>query len=127
MIVRITTAQVCRIYDNQVHCGVLRDAGALAGAVNTPFQEVFGLVPYPSVVQKAGKLLDGIQRVQAFTDGNKRVAWLSTTSFLQINGQVIDPLLSPEEIDDFVRSLARMEQPEVVAAAWLNERTHGTV
>lgn len=121
---RITTEIVCTIYDQEIKAGRLRDPALLDGAVNAPFQSGGGSDLYPTLVQKAGKLLDGIQRVQAFTDGNKRVAWLSTNMLLNLNGQILQEV-PDEEVDAFVRSLADHPEAEKVAAAWLNARLHG--
>lgn len=124
MIRRITPHEVNAIYVEQVKAGTLRDWGLLEGAVMAPFQDVFGFEVYPTLIQKAGKLLDSVQRVQAFTDGNKRLAWLSTVVFLQQNGQVVIDLAA-EEIDDFIRQLSAFDDPEVRAAQWLNDRCVG--
>lgn len=117
----ITVRHVRRIYDEQVHAGELRDFGLLDGAVAAPGQHVFGRELYPTVAQKAGKLLDGIQRVQAYTDGNKRLAWLSTMAFLELNGQTLVDVPT-EEVDRFVRGLVGAAGAEIVAAVWINER-----
>ena len=109
------------IYDAEVGVGVLRDFGLLDGAVCAPFQDVFGVEVYPSLAQKAGKLLDGIQRAQAYSDGSKRLAWLATNTFVEMNGQLIRAV-PDEEVDEFVRGLNMLPAPEVVAAVWLNDR-----
>lgn len=121
MTIRILLADVMEIFESQVQAGVLRDPGLLDGAVSAPFQIVFDRDLYPTLAQKAGKLLEGIQRVQAYSDGNKRLAWLTTVSFLQWNGQILIDVDQPE-VDLFVRSLVDLENPEIAAALWLNER-----
>ena len=126
MTVRIYLKHVKRIYSRQVGAGQLRDEGRLEGAVNAPFQEVFGQVLYPTLPAKAGKLLDGIQRVQAYTDGNKRLAWHSTVAFLQLNGQVVEDT-SAVEVDGFIRALEGRKDAEHYAAAWLNTRMRGVI
>lgn len=75
---------------------------------------------------KAGKLLDGIQRVQAYTDGNKRLAWHSTVAFLQLNGQVINDTPAVD-VDEFIRGLESRDAAESHAAEWLNQRMRGMV
>ena len=117
----ITTRQVIALYDSQVAGGTLRNHGRLDLAVAAPFHAFLGLEPYPTVDAKAGKLLDGIQRAQAYSDGNKRLAWVATLTFLNLNGwDIID--VKAEDVDDFVRSLASASNPEREAAAWLRER-----
>ena len=120
----ITVAQVRLIYDTHVQAGVLRDPGLLEHAVRSPFQDVFGVELYPTLAQKAGELLDGIQRVQAYTDGNKRLAWHATMAFLDLNGQRLTDA-EPHDVDDFVRSLAGEQRGELIAAVWLNDRMTG--
>ena len=121
MIHPITTALVVDLYASQVRAGVLREYGALDGAVGAPFVEFSGYSPYPTLAQKAGKLLDGIQRVQAFSDGNKRIAWLATDVFLYHNGQVLKET-DPNHINEFVRGLAGCKDGEVRATEWLSQR-----
>ena len=53
MTVRIYLRHVKRIYDRQVGAGQLRDEGLLEGAVNAPFQEVFG-----AFLQLNGQVID---------------------------------------------------------------------
>lgn len=48
-------------------------------------QEVF-----PTLIEKAARLAYGIAEAQAFNDGNKRLAWLSTVVFLELNGVELD-------------------------------------
>lgn len=124
MIQKVNTTQVCALYDAVVRDGVLRDHNLLDGAVNAPFLGTFDMEFYPTLAQKAGKLLDGIQRVQAYTDGNKRLAWHSTLLFLQLNGQTIRPM-PPEHVNTFVRSLAGAKGAELIAATWVNSRMIG--
>lgn len=121
MTIAISVDQVQQIYAQQVGAGVLRDRGLLEGAVAAPYQDVFGRALYPTLAQKAGKLLEVVQRVQAYTDGNKRLAWLTTMAFLELNGQTIVDLPAPD-VDAFVRSLVGVPQAERVAAQWINER-----
>ncbi|WP_202613748.1 type II toxin-antitoxin system death-on-curing family toxin [Ornithinimicrobium cerasi] len=121
MIRVLSVGHVQLIYAEQVRAGRLRDFGLLDGAVAAPYQNVFGHELYPTLAQKAGKLLEGIQRVQAYTDGNKRLAWLSTMTLLEMNGQTIMEV-SASEVDGFVRGLVGVPDAEVKAALWLNDR-----
>lgn len=120
MIREITVEQVIAIHRTYVRAGPLRDRDVLEGAVASPFQSVFGLEPYPTVTQKAVKLAEGISRAQAFVDGNKRLAWLSLTAFLEINGLVV----CADEVEAAEWVLGLQDDPNSLTAGthWLNER-----
>ena len=126
MIKKVTLRQAQRLYDGYIAQGPLRDAGVLDAALNAPFQSAFGEDAYPTLTAKAGKLLDGIQRAQAYSDGNKRLAWLCTVAFLQTNGQVLVEM-PDSEADDFVRSLVGDPNAPRTAAIWLNARLVSTL
>jgi death on curing protein len=78
------------------HLGVgpVRDVGLLDSAVARPRSSAFGEDAYPSVSLKAAALLQSITNNHALVDGNKRLAWLATTVFLDLNG------LAPDLTDD---------------------------
>lgn len=64
----------------------VRDFILLHSAVERPRASYNGLYLYPTLFSKAAALLYSICMNHAFTDGNKRTAWLSTKRFLFING-----------------------------------------
>lgn len=64
----------------------IRDFILLHSAVERPRASYNGLYLYPTIFSKAAALLYSICMNHAFTDGNKRTAWLSTKRFLFING-----------------------------------------
>lgn len=118
---RITVAQVQRIYEDHVAAGALLHPDKLDGAVNAPFQHVFGCEVHPTLVQKAAKLMDGLSRAQAYIDGNKRLAWLSGVTLLEVNGlYLVD--LTPDEAAGFVLDLNGSEEGLVEASVWINDR-----
>lgn len=63
----------------------IRDAGLLGSAVARPQTTVGGNDAYPSVWLKAAALLQSIVDNHALIDGNKRLGWLATAVFLEIN------------------------------------------
>lgn len=65
---------------------LLRDPGALAAAAARPQTTVFGQDAYPSLVLKAAALLHSITRNHPLVDGNKRLGWLATRAFCELNG-----------------------------------------
>lgn len=74
--------------------GPVRDVGLLASAVARPRATAFGEDAYPTLAAKAAALLHSIARNHALVDGNKRLAWLATVVFLDLNDQ---PVEMPDE------------------------------
>ena len=74
--------------------GPVRDMGLLDSAAARPRSSAFGEDAYPTVALKSAALLHSITSNHALVDGNKRLAWLATTVFLDLNG------FSPELADD---------------------------
>ena len=74
--------------------GPVRDVGLLDSAVNRPRSSAFGEDAYVTLSLKAAALLQSIAKNHALVDGNKRLAWLSTVVFCDLNG------LSPQLTDD---------------------------
>ncbi len=64
--------------DIPVEDGV-RDMALLESAVNAPFQTFGGQDLFPSIYEKAARLLYGIANNHAFVEGNKRTAvqWIT--------------------------------------------------
>ena len=63
----------------------LRDVGLLGSAVARPQTTVGGQDAYASIWLKAAALLQSIVNNHALVDGNKRLGWLSTAVFLELN------------------------------------------
>lgn len=79
----------------------VRDMGLLGSAVARPQTTVFGEDAYPELEDKAAALLQSIVINHALVDGNKRLGWLSTAVFLEINGLSVAHV-SNDEVYDFV-------------------------
>jgi death-on-curing protein len=67
----------------------IRDAGLLGSAVARPQTTVFGEDAYPDLWTKAAALLVSIVKNHALVDGNKRLGWLATAVFLDLNGVAV--------------------------------------
>ena len=63
----------------------IRDEGALAAALMRP-----QLGYYESLIDEAAALMESLANNHAFIDGNKRVAFFVTDTFLRMNGRFID-------------------------------------
>jgi len=66
--------------------GPVRDIGLLDAAMGRPRSTVFGTDAYPTLALKAAALLHSLAKSHPHVDGNKRLAWLATTVFLELNG-----------------------------------------
>lgn len=64
----------------------VRDLGLLGAAAARPQATAFGEDAYPDIWTKAAALLHSIVKNHALVDGNKRLGWLATAVFLEING-----------------------------------------
>lgn len=70
--------------------GPVRDVGLLDSAAARPRSSALGENAYPSLDLKAAALLHSIARNHALVDGNKRLAWLATVVFLDLNDHAPD-------------------------------------
>jgi death-on-curing protein len=62
-----------------------RDIGLLGSAAARPQTTAFGQDAYPDLQTKAAALLQSIVNNHALVDGNKRLGWLATAVFLELN------------------------------------------
>ena len=90
MTVVISVDLCLQIFDTEINAGSLRDRGLLEAAVAAPFAGFGNQEVFPTLIEKAARLAYGIAEAQAFNDGNKRLAWLSTVVFLELNGVELD-------------------------------------
>lgn len=63
----------------------LRDPGALESAIMRPQMGY-----YDGLIEEAAALMESLSQNHPFIDGNKRVAFAVTDTFLQMNGHYID-------------------------------------
>lgn len=93
--------------------GPVRDLGLLDSACARPRARALGADLYPTIEGKAAALLHSLARNHALLDGNKRLAWLATAVFLELNGQPID--LDDESAFQLVMDVAggRIEAAEI--------------
>lgn len=102
----------------------IRDVGLLASAAARPQTTVGGEDAYPDLMTKAAALLHSIVKNHALVDGNKRLAWLATAVFLQLNG--VDILgVANDDIFDFVMGVAPGHESADEIAARLTRLIEG--
>lgn len=80
-----------------------------------PQTTAFGADAYPDIWTKAAALLHSIVKNPALVDGNKRLGWLTTAVFLEINGIQISRA-SNDDVYDLVINVAA-GQPSIDAIA----------
>ncbi len=83
----------------------VRDMGLLGSAVARPQTTVFGEDAYPDIWTKATALLHSIVNNHALVDGNKRLGWLATAVFLEMNDSSVSEA-SNDEVYDLVLTVA---------------------
>jgi death-on-curing protein len=101
----------------------IRDLGLLGSAVARPRTTAFGSDAYPDIWTKAGALLHSIVNNHALVDGNKRLGWLATAVFLELNGASVAAAPN-EDVYDLVMSVAATDVSVDEVAAELR-RLHG--
>ncbi|MGK2955195.1 MAG: type II toxin-antitoxin system death-on-curing family toxin [Solirubrobacterales bacterium] len=83
----------------------VRDMGLLGSAVARPQTTVGGEDAYPTVWTKAAALLQSLVVNHGLIDGNKRLGWLSTAVFLEINGASVSSA-SNDDVYELVMRVA---------------------
>lgn len=102
----------------------IRDVGLLGSAAARPQATAFGDDAYPDLWTKAAALLHSILKNHALVDGNKRLGWLATAVFLEINGVgvahvpndtvydfVIAVTVGHHEVDEIASELRALVEP----------------
>ncbi|WP_173923115.1 type II toxin-antitoxin system death-on-curing family toxin [Agromyces sp. Marseille-P2726] len=97
-----------------------RGRNLLLSALAAPMP-VFGEDVHPTLDEKAATLLLAVMRNHALADGNKRLAWLVTAAFLELNGVdlVVDDV---DAADRFLRSVASGDVEPADVAEWVRQR-----
>ena len=83
----------------------IKDLGLLGSAVARPQASAFGIEAYPDLVSKAAAILQSLVNIHALVDGNKRLGWLATAVFLELN-TVEASTLPNDEVFDLVMWIA---------------------
>lgn len=83
----------------------IRDAGLLGSAVARPQTTIALDDAYPTIWLKAAALLQSIVGSHALIDGNKRLGWLATAVFLEINDASVATATNGE-VYDLVMAIA---------------------
>jgi death-on-curing protein len=100
-----------------LRAGPVRDIGLLDSAGARPKSSALGEDAYPCVELKAAALLHSMARNHPLVDGNKRLAWLATVVFLDLNGYEL--AATDDEAFDVVMAASQDELDVVEIAAAL--------
>ena len=114
-----TTRLAIEIHDDQItqfggEFG-LRDAGALESALARP-----QIGYYDGIIEDAAALMESLTINHPFVDGNKRVAFFVTDTFLRMNGHFVD-CDSIEAYDHFMHLFDTNSFRFVELVAWLSD------
>ena len=96
----------------------VRDLGLLIGAVERPSLKYRGMDVYTPLAMKAAAFMESLARNNALFDGNKRLSWLATNVFLEMNHA------SLHFSDNEIFSLLREVQQGYLATNELAHRLH---
>ncbi len=95
----LTTEQVVRIGQRMLGKAFLvRDLGLLEAATARPATVLFGEDAYPGLLEKAAALLHSIAKNHPLVDGNKRLGYVATATFLELNGVSVREGVQADEI-----------------------------
>ena len=96
----------------------VRDVGLLGSAAARPRTTVLGRDAYPDLWEKAAALLQSLVKGHPLVDGNKRLGWLATAVFLEIN--VLRTSSIPnDDVYEFIMGVAAGDQEIAVLAGEL--------
>lgn len=99
----------------------VRDLGALESALNMPRAMFSGKYLHDDLYAMAAAYLFHLVQNHPFVDGNKRIGTYAALAFLDIND--VEVLADPNELADFVLSVARGESHKEEIAAFLRAKT----
>ena len=94
----------------------IRDLGLPGSAAARSQASAFGQNAYGDLWSKAGALLQSIVKNHALVDGNKRLAWLATAVFLELNGVTVTDV-SNDAVYELITDVAAGDRsPDEIAA-----------
>jgi len=98
------TVEDLLVLSEDLRVGPLRDLGLLDSAAHRPTSTLWGRESYRTLDEKAASLLESLVRNHPLVDGNKRLGWLATVVFMDINGAWIEA--PDDEAYDLVMTVA---------------------
>ena len=95
----------------------IRDLGLIGSAAARPQTTVFGEDAYPDVWTKAAALLQSVVKNHPLVDGNKRLGWLATAVFLELNDVLVTRATNEDVYNLVVTTAAGKDAVESIAKA----------
>lgn len=92
----------------------------LESALATPRATFAGELLHPTLSEQAGAYLFHLARNHPFVDGNKRIALMTMLVFVHLNEHWLEA--DPDELTEFVVSVAAGFTSKTDAAQWLGAR-----
>ncbi|UKJ63273.1 type II toxin-antitoxin system death-on-curing family toxin [Cellulosimicrobium cellulans] len=93
----------------------VRDPGLLSSALARPAASMYGQDAYPGFHEKAAALLISVTNNHSLIDGNKRLGWLATLYFYDVNDRVLT--IEEDDAYDLVMSIAKGVRTDVADVA----------
>lgn len=103
MTVYLTLEEALRVVERE-GIGPVLDAGLLDSALARPRASAFGQDAYATMELKAAALLHSVCKNHALVDGNKRLSWLLTVMFLELN--LAEPEVTMDQAYELVMGVA---------------------
>jgi len=101
--VYLTLEEALRVVERE-GIGPVLDAGLLDSALARPRASAFGQDAYATMELKAAALLHSVCKNHALVDGNKRLSWLLTVMFLELN--LAEPEVTMDQAYELVMGVA---------------------
>jgi len=102
----------------------IRDMGLLGSAAARPQTAVFGEDGSPDFWTEAAALLQSVVKNHPLVDGNKRLGWLATAVFLELNDKTVVQATN-DDVYSFVVAVAAGKDTIEVVAKRLRSVVHG--
>ena len=94
----------------------IRDLGLLGSAAARPAASAFGEEAYSDLWLKGAALLQSLVKNHPLIDGNKRLGWLSTAVFLEVNGVAAARATNDDVYDLVIHVAGSQRSVEAIAA-----------
>lgn len=101
----------------------IRDAGLLDSALAQPQATFFGELLHPTIFAQAAAYLYHLAKNHPFLDGNKRTAFATTITFLQINGYELN--MTEDAAYNMVMQVAQGEISKEALSSLLEQHIQG--
>lgn len=99
----------------------IRDENLVSASLARPKHLLAYGEPTPTLFDLAAAYGYGLAKNHAFTDGNKRVAFVAMATFLELNGYYLD--VSETEVVVIMEKLAQDKETQESIASWLKKHS----